>query len=58
MEAAIEKNSVPTWTWADVALSDKGDLNAVMFSSGFGDGSYPVYLSPAGVLLDFGIFGS
>lgn len=35
--AAMEKNSVDTWTWH---VADVGEANVVMFSSGMGDGFY------------------
>ena len=42
--AAMEPNYVHTRDWADVPLGEDGDLNVIVFSAGFGDGSYPVWL--------------
>lgn len=38
--AALEANQVDTWTWH---VANVGDVNVVMFSSGWGDGVYGSY---------------
>ena len=50
----------PTRSWAEITLPN-GELNMVICSTGFGDGSYPVFLGvdaagePVAVVADFGI---
>jgi hypothetical protein len=41
--AAMQQNYVPTRDWIDWNLEDINGLNVVVFSSGFGDGSYGSY---------------
>lgn len=50
----------PTRKWAEIPLSN-GELNMVICSTGFGDGSYPIFLGvdasgePVAVVADFGV---
>ncbi len=42
-ETAQRKNKADTWSWADVPTKPESDLNVLVFSSGWGDGSYKTY---------------
>jgi hypothetical protein len=39
----MEKNYVNTWNWADINLNAATGANIITFTSGWGDGSYPLY---------------
>lgn len=60
LHKAMAKNYTHTWDWANVPLGD--DLNVVVFSTGLGDGTYPVWFGYSGAsdlpvvaLNDFGL---
>jgi hypothetical protein len=61
---AMEKTYVHTWSWVDVVLDPATGANVVVFSSGWGDGSYPSFWgfdeggAVACLVTDFGIFWS
>lgn len=60
LEAELEKRRTGNWTWCGLSVQRSG-LDAVLFSSGRGDGVYPVYWGrdeddqPVCLLIDFGI---
>jgi hypothetical protein len=43
LEEALEKNSSPTWTWANFLVDESTQANVIAFSSGWGDGIYATY---------------
>lgn len=57
----MEKQQVNTWSWLNLRLEEASGLNAVLFSSGFGDGGYNCFVGydaagkPAKLITDFGI---
>lgn len=57
----MEKQQVNTWSWLNLAVDETSGLNAVLFSSGFGDGGYNCFVGydsagkPAKLVTDFGI---
>ena len=45
--AAIEANNVNTWSWTNFVTDPSSGANVIGFSTGFGDGGYPVYAGMA-----------
>jgi hypothetical protein len=45
----LEAHSVPTWDWANITTDPISRANIIGFSTGYGDGGYPVY---AGIAAD------
>jgi Protein of unknown function (DUF4241) len=44
---ALETHSVDTWAWANVITDPASGANVIGFSTGWGDGGYPVYTGHA-----------
>jgi hypothetical protein len=42
--AALEANSVDTWGWVNVVTDPATGANVIGFSTGYGDGGYPVFV--------------
>lgn len=57
----LEASYVDTRQWATIDVDPERSLNAVLFSTGFGDGLYPCFLglsengSPCCLIVDFGL---
>lgn len=55
----LETNSVDTWAWANITTDPASGANVIGFSTGYGDGGYPVYSgigrdgSVVSVVIDF-----
>ncbi len=41
--AALEAHDVPTWSWTNITTDPASGANVIGFSTGYGDGGYPVY---------------
>ena len=41
--AELERHDVESWSWANFVVDPVGGLNVIVFSSGYGDGTYPTY---------------
>jgi len=61
MLAELERTYTHTWSWADIPLDARTGANAVVFSTGVGDGMYPSYVGrdgtgrPVRLLTDFNL---
>ena len=44
--AALEASTVPTWNWSNIVTDPATGANVIGFSTGYGDGGYPVFVSP------------
>lgn len=59
---ALEAHHTDSWDYADIALDEGSGLNAIMFTSGWGDGVYASYWgydasgAPVCLVTDFSLF--
>jgi len=40
---ALQAHDVETWSWANITTDPATGANVIGFSTGYGDGGYPVY---------------